>query len=302
MAERATERPGTWTSPGGALPEGIEERSLKAGGVTFRVLQGGPAPAANGPTPVLLLHGYPTWAEVWLPIVPFLAGRSWMAVDLPCHNKSSALPGKDRSLTAYRRAIAALIDALDLPRVAIIGSSMGGSLGIMMALDRPDRIERLVLLDAAGLTAKIPGRAVRLYLPFLLSSLFRAPGPKSVRKLLRKGVFFDPRFADDAWVKTIVAAMGPRDRRKDYVATGFALRKRDASVAADLSRVRVPTLVIWGRNDPQFSWQEGEAATRSMPNATFNVLEESGHFPHVEKPRETGELVRGFLSDPGATR
>lgn len=282
------------TSPGGPLPAGIEERTLKAGGVTFRYLQGGPPSAPD--TPVLLLHGYPTWAEVWLPLVPFLGGRRWIAPDLPCQHRSSPLPGKDRSLSAYRRAITAFVDALPFPRLAVVGNSMGGTLGIMLALDRPDRIERLVLLDAAGLTAKIPGRAVRLYLPFLLPCFFRAPGPKSVRKLLRKGVFFDPRFADDAWVRTIVDDMAPRPRRRDYIATGSALGRRDASVAADLGRVRVPTLVVWGRNDPQFAWQSGEAAAHQMPDARFVAIDACGHFPMVEKPQETGKLVAEFLA------
>jgi len=245
---------------------------------------------------VLLFHGYPTWAEVWLPLFRSLGARAWIAPDLPCHDKSSVLPGKDRSLTAYRRAVTAFVDALRLPKLAVVGSSMGGSLGIMLALDRPDLVERLVLLDAAGLTAKIPGRAVRLYLPFLLPCFVRAPGPGSVRELLRKGVFFDPRYADDAWVRTIVEEWAPRARRSAFVATGFALRRRDASIAADLGRVRVPTLVVWGRQDPQFAWREGEAAARRIPGARFAALEGCGHFPMVEKPQETGKLVSEFLA------
>jgi len=211
---------------------------------------------------VLLFHGYPTWAEVWLPLFRSLGARAWIAPDLPCHDKSSVLPGKDRSLTAYRRAVTAFVDALRLPKLAVVGSSMGGSLGIMLALDRPDLVERLVLLDAAGLTAKIPGRAVRLYLPFLLPCFVRAPGPGSVRELLRKGVFFDPRYADDAWVRTIVEEWAPRARRSAFVATGFALRRRDASIAADLGRVRVPTLVVWGRQDPQYAASPARGSPR----------------------------------------
>src|SRR5207245_4881681 len=64
--------------------------------------------------------------------------------------------------------------------------SMGGTLAIMVALDRPDRVAKLVVIDAAGLTPKLPSRTARMYLPFLLPAFVRAPGPKSVRKLLVK--------------------------------------------------------------------------------------------------------------------
>jgi len=198
-------------------------------------------------------------------------------------------------LTAYRDAIAALVDALDLPRFAVVGNSMGGTLAIMAGLDRPARVAKVVVLDAAGLTPKLPGPTARMYLPFLLPCFVRAPGPKSVRKLLTKAVFHDPRFADDAWVSAIVEAWRPRDRRKAFMATGFALRRPDASVSADLDRIGAPTLVLSGRHDVQFPWRSAEDASRRIPGSRFAAIEDAGHFPMVEKPRETAELISEFL-------
>src|SRR5207247_7327888 len=113
-----------------------------------------------------------------------------------------------------------------------------------------------------GLTANLHGRTSRMYLPFLLPSFVRAPGRKSVRKLLTKAVFHDPSFADDAWVNAIVAAWRPWARRKAFIATGLALRRRDASVSADLARVRAPTLVLSGRHAVHVPWHAAEAASR----------------------------------------
>src|SRR5438876_607513 len=223
------------------------------------------------------------------------ARHPWIAPDLPCQGHSSPLPGNARTLTAYRNAIASFVDALDLPRFAIVGNSMGGTLAIMVALDRPARVAKVVVLDAAGLTPKLPGRTARMYLPFLLPSFVRAPGPKSVRKLLTKAVFHDPSFADDTWVNAIVAAWRPWDRRKAFIATGLALRRRDASVSADLARVRAPTLVLSGRHDVQFPWQAAEAASRRIPESRVGAIEDAGHFPMVERPRETAQLISEFL-------
>src|SRR3989442_15126054 len=72
---------------------------------------------------------------------------------------------------------------------------------------------------------------------------------------LTKAVFHDPRIADEAWVNAIVAAWKPRERRKAYMATGFALRRRDAWVAADLGLRLLPMMVLSGRHDVHFPWK-----------------------------------------------
>ena len=287
----------TKTSPVGPLPPGILERFVEAGGIRFRYLTnaGGDAGGRREST-VLFLHGYPTWAEVWLPLAGRLGGRRpRIAPDLPCHNQSGTFSGKDRSVSAYRRAIRSFFDAMQLEKAIIIGSSLGGTLGIMLALDRPDKVDRLVVLDSAGLTPTMPKKTVRLYAPFVLPAYVRHPRAKNVRRLLERAVFHDPRYVDEAWVQTIVEQWTPRARRAAFIATGNALRRPDASVAADLDGVGARTLVVWGRKDPQFDWQIGEAAARRIPGATFAAIEDCGHFPMVEKPGETAEIVSAFL-------
>lgn len=283
---------GSLTTPRESLPPGVVERFVDAGGVRFRYLVGGKGEA----TPILFLHGWPTWAEVWLRVGGSVGLRHpWIAVDLPCQNRSSLLPGGDRSLSAYRTALDAFVDDMEYPRFAVVGNSMGGTLAVMVTIDRPDRVSRLVMIDAAGLTPKLPGRTARMYLPFLLACFFGAPGPARVKKLLTKAVFHDARFADDAWVSSMVAGWKPRERRKALVATALALRRPDASVASLLEQIRVPSLVISGREDPQFPWRTALDASRRIRGATFSAVEEAGHFPMVEKPLETADLISKFL-------
>src|SRR5439155_1340869 len=140
-------------------------------------------------------------------------------------------------------------------------------------------------------------KTVRLYAPFVLPAYLRHPRARNVRRLLERAVFHDPRYADDAWVDTIVEQWKPRSRRATFIATGNALRRPDASVAADLERVRARTRVVWGREDPQFDRQIGEAAARRIPGAKFAAIEDCGHFPMVGKPTETAEIVSELTED-----
>jgi len=285
------------TSPVGPLPPGIEERLVRAGDIQFRYLTNTKRGTTTGrDATILFLHGYPTWAEVWLPLAGQLGERHpWIAPDLPCHNRSAAFSGKDRSVSAYRRAIGSFFDAMRFQKAILIGSSLGGTLGIMLALDRPEKVDRLIVLDSAGLTPTVPKKTVRLYAPFVLPAYVRHPRAKHVRRLLQRAVFHDPRYADEAWVETIVEQWKPRSRRAAFIATGNALRRPDASVARDLEQVHARTLVVWGRQDPQFDWQIGEAAARRIPGGKFAAIESCGHFPMVEKPVETAEIVSDFL-------
>lgn len=263
----------------------------------FRYLKGGAH--GHGRPPILMIHGWPSWAEVWLPVAEALgATQPWIALDLPGHGKSSPLPGKDGSLTALRRAVGAFVDALELKRFSVVGCSVGGTLAVMLALDRPQAVERIVPIDAAGLAAKLPGKTVRMYLPFFLRASLGAPGAGGVRKLLNKAIFVDPAQTTDAWVSAMVGVWAGKAQRKSLLKTGGALRKPDASVVARLADVKCPTLILWGKGDPQFDWHIGEESSAKISGARFVGIEDAGHFPQVEQPAATAAALVEFFAQP----
>ncbi|MDE1821987.1 MAG: alpha/beta fold hydrolase [Euryarchaeota archaeon] len=282
--------------PEGPLPATVAEKFIEAGGVRFRYLISKPAGRPEDGA-VLLLHGFGARSEIWLPTFADLAPRTVIALDLPCHGKSGMLPGKDRRIGSYRSAMDAFVDALPFQRLTVLGSSLGGALGAMLALDRPLRIERLVLLGASGLTPKLPGKTVRLYLPYILPAYLFAPTPRAFASFLRKGVFHDPRWVDENWTHYLSDEWKSRPRRSSYLATASAMTKPDASVAADLERISCPTLLLWGREDAHFDWKDGEAASKKMPQARFICYEGCGHLPMIEKARETTSDLQRFLGE-----
>lgn len=282
-----------WPSvPSSTLPDGVSESWLDAGGVKFRVLQG-----RGSGRPILFLHGWPTWAEVWLPLVHRLnLGRPWFAPDLPCQGRSSLLPKAQRNLTSYRKAIAALADTLNLSGVDVVGNSMGGSLAVMLGLDRAERVSKVATIDCAGFQEHFPGRTSRMYLPFLVPCFFRSPGPSSVRKLLTRAVFHDPNRVTQEWISAFVDGWRPRDRCMGYVHTALALRRPDASVLSSMRGLRAPLMIICGRNDVQFSWEDQKQVAQGLSSTQFVAVDAAGHFPMVERPAETASALVPFLS------
>lgn len=287
-------------SPAGEVPRpsGVEEKFLEAGGVRFRYLLSTPSQPPSAP-PLLLLHGFMARAEVWYPCLrAWGTSRTVVMPDLPGHHRSSPLPGGDYTIPAYRRAFDAFIDALGWPSFDLVGNSLGGCLSAMAAIDRPSKVRRLVLIDPSGTTAKLPGRTVRLYFPFVLACTLSAPGEGRFRRFMTKGVYHDPRYLDEAWVRWLAQEWRPRDRRRIYLATANAMRRPDAAVHGELPRIGCPTLLLWGRDDAHFAWQDGEQAARAIPGSRLTVLDDCGHVPMIEKWRETSEAVSAFLDGP----
>ncbi len=282
--------------PEGPLPETVQEKYLDAGGVRFRYLVSASSPP-GAPT-VLLLHGFGARSEIWLPTFSDLAPRRIIAPDLPCHGKSGMLPGKARPIGAYRQAMTAFLDAIGPGPVSILGSSLGGALAGMMALDRPQRVDKLVLLGASGLTPKLPGKTVRLYLPYIIPAYLFAPSPRAFRSFLRKGVFYDPKWVDDNWSQYLSDEWKPRAKRSSYLATANAMTHPDASIASDLGRIACPTLLLWGKQDAHFDCNVNQAAGQKIPRSQFQSFESCGHLPMIEQHREATDAVLRFLSAP----
>lgn len=260
--------------------------------------------AGAGP-PLLLLHGDGESHRSWKEVMPRLAeGWDVIAPDLPGFGDSarSDEPTPER-LVAW---LIELLDHLDIGRVAIVGSSLGGLLAVRLARAVPERVRGLVLVDAAGLgvtanpllgVAALPGagelNVATAAMP--LSGLGRA----RARALL---LFADPRRAPAWWRRET-----RRLTRPDAVRTSVASRRSTLGplgqrklVLDDLRHIEAPTLVVWGREDMVFPVAQGRAAVERLPDGRLAVIPRCGHLPHVEQPARFLAEVEPFLSRLGA--
>lgn len=271
---------------------GLAERYETVDGLRVRYLRAG-----SGPT-VVLLHGFASSVVTWREVLPALArDHDVLALDFPGFGWSDQ--PADLTADALPRVVAGLLDRVGISRASFVGSSLGGAVSLAVASRQPDRVERLVLLDAAGFNLAPADRPwmLRVTASFLGPLLGRLPIRRYlVRRSLRQ-VFHDDRLVTDERVEEYVA---PVLRAGATASMRSVLRSAASGIFADFPRViagvRVPTLVVWGRQDAWIPVEHAERFAAAIPGCRVVILEGCGHLPQEERPAETLRLIREFLA------
>lgn len=260
--------------------------------------------------PVVLVHGGGGFAAEWAGIMKPLAERyALFAPDRPGCGLSDPFDYRKTDLRAHAvDYMGSLLDALELPRVSLVGSSMGGYWSFAFALAHPERVERIVLVGApAGLDRWIPPFMRLLGLPVvnrLIYATIARPSLKSTRQVYGQICVADvdrippnvlelahlsetqPR-AVDSWLTMLERFMTIRGQRQDLI-----LRE-------ELPRLSAPTLFVWGDRDAFAPPSSGQDACTTMKDARVEVVEGAAHLVHLDQPRRVAALVGDFL---GAVR
>ena len=266
----------------------VEEKDVDVGGIVTHYLVAGPVNAPH----VVFVHGLGGSLATWSLNLPAFAERFRIcALDLVGAG-SSAKPAIDYSVPALVSFLARFLDALgpDWQRVSIIGHSLGGAVALAFAGNYPERVERLVLVDSAGLGPEIDRTVVGLMhsepthenLRAELTHFFANPG--RVQQALVEQLYqqrMQPG-AQAALVSTANAAFGDGQQRIDL---------RDI-----LERLNSPALIIWGDADAVIPVAHAqEARGRDKSHSRLEVFAGSGHCPHIELADAFNSLVQSFL-------
>ncbi len=254
----------------------------------------------NHPT-LLLIHGFTASAYVWKTVAPELAKEGFhvVAIDLLGFGYSDKPSWFDYKITSQARMVSRFMDRLGIGRAGIVGSSYGGAVAMTLALDYPERVEKLVLVDAVindeatnhpiMRLAKIPGVG-EVITPFLIDS-------KAFMKLRMQGTIapVNHRLITKDRIESIIRPLSAKDGHNAVLRSG---RNWDANrIEEDAHLVKHPTLVIWGEEDSVIPLECGEKLYNSILNSRFVVLKDCGHVPQEEKPELFTSLVSGFYHD-----
>lgn len=242
--------------------------------------------AGSGPN-VILLHGLGGSSQVWQFNIGPLAEKYHVFVpDQIGFGKS------DKPLVNYR--IRTYVDFLDqfckqlkIERPTLIGNSMGGWIAAIYAATYPDRVDKLVLADAAGYA---PPKDFDTRAFFGLN-----PTTREEMKLLSAKVFYNKAFLSDAAIDQAMAArLGAGDGYTIKSITESIIRGEDY-LDNIVTKIKSPTLIVWGREDGLVPLSEGERFHKDIAGSTMIVFDQCAHVPNIEKAGEFNAAVIKFL-------
>jgi len=255
----------------------------------------------HDPVPVLLLHGTSSSLHTWEGWVSALRhDRRVITLDLPGFGLTGPRADGQYGGDADARFVLSVLDALHVDRVVAGGNSLGGEVAWRMATLAPERVDRLILVDASGLP--VGGGSIplgwRLALVPGVSTLLEwvLPRPLVVQGLV--SAYGDPnRISDEVVDRSFELTLREGNRR----ALIERLRRRLADTETHddrIARIRVPTLLLWGALDTLVPAASGRAFQHLIPGSELVVLPGLGHVPHEEDPAASVEPVRRFLGLP----
>ncbi|HUT76269.1 MAG TPA: alpha/beta hydrolase [Polyangia bacterium] len=219
-----------------------------------------------------------------------------VALDLPVAGGSVPAPGFEPGWFAFADAVLDVADALDLERFDLVGHSMGGGISLAAAARHPDRVRRLVLVDAVTHPFPLPFKGRLPLVPGLGAALFRLYGERMFVDYFARDVFHDRATMDLGKVRR---HYGIFDGRRAEALACLRATADPSPIAALAQAVRCPTLAIWGEHDRLVPLEVGRRLVREIPGARLEIVAGSGHSPLEERPDEAAALVNGFLDGPG---
>jgi pimeloyl-ACP methyl ester carboxylesterase len=241
---------------------------------------------------VMFVHGFGDSSLSWTFFARMFRGADYRIIipDLLGFGRSDRPADADYGYAAQARRLAALLKTLGVTRVHLVGNSMGGGVAAELALQQPQLVASLTLMDAAGVHYK----STELDRQLLQGNNFLVPG---------KPEDFD-RLIDFA---TAIKPLMPRpviDYLADRAVHDSALHARifqdvlfpDVDfLALDLDRIKAPTLIVWGGKDRVLSPENAKVFKKYIPDSRVLIFPEAGHLPMIEIPEESGAAVLKFI-------
>ncbi len=252
----------------------------------------------HGPL-IVLVHGFGDNFGSWDGWAAALKDRyRVIRIDLPGHGLTRAPATTRLDPEAFADVIDEFAVKAGLPKFAVAGNSLGGAVAWELAVRHPDRLNALILVDAAGFPsttlAKNPPLAFRILQYEWGRAILKTIDNKPLIRCSLKGEVGNPAAITDALINRwadVQRAPGHRD----ILLSGPLAGKGAASEAA-LRNIHLPTLVLWGQIDPLITLDAGKKFAAAIPGAQLKVYPHVGHLPQIEIPAVSAHDVAAFLA------
>jgi pimeloyl-ACP methyl ester carboxylesterase len=243
-----------------------------------------------GGDPIILLHGYTDSSFSYSQILPLLDRKYRVYVlDQRGHGESDRPAGINSgayALQNFAADVVAFMDVMKIDKATIVGHSMGSFVAQHVAVAAPERVKRLVLSGSAttirnnvvsdlqrevnALKDPVPEKFVR---DFQTSTIFHPPPDEFFKGVLRETMLLPAQ----VWQAVMTEMMSPKAN-------------------ADLTKIKAPTLILWGDKETIFPRSEQDALLAALPNARLKVYEDTGHGMHWERPERFAKDLQEFMN------
>ena len=255
-------------------------------GQKLNYIEAGP----EGP-PVILLHGLGGDVTNWSFAIPAISAKNHViAID------QIGFGASDKPAIAYR--VGTLVDFLGgfmkktgIAKATLVGNSLGGWTAAAFALAHPEMVDKLVLVDAAGLSN------ARLNLPPLTREALSGLRPSTLAgvKRILATIFTNPMFQTDAAAEQYFTNLMRKSDGPTIAAFVESVLRGEDYLDGQTAKIKAPTLVIWGRQDGLVPLAFGEAYAADIPGAKLKVIDKCGHVPQVECAAAFSKELLAFL-------
>ena len=248
-------------------------------------------------TPLLLVHGITTYSFIWRRILPLLAEQyDVIAPDLLGCGASDKPLSESYALRDHAERLAAMIQALDLDRVHLVGHDLGGGMAQIMAVHHAHRLRSVSLLNTVGYDLWPVQPIIALRTPIIREILMAAVDMGAMRMIVQRGLHHRER-ADATLLDLFMEPLRSPEGRRAFLHFARCLDNRDlTSITPGLRRTTLPCLILRGDADPYLSCTISERLHADIRGSCLHRIPTASHFLQEDEPEEVSRVLLDFLA------
>lgn len=237
---------------------------------------------------VICLHGAGAGAVTWYPSIGAISKKFQVIVpDIVGYGESDK-PNAPYDRAYFSKWLKDFLIQMKIQKAHIVGLSQGGAIALQFAIDYPDMVNKLVVINSAGLGAKVSfwplvGMIWMNSFPSVMANHFNAPY-----------IVHKPENRDinhSLYSVAVIKSSGGKNAFKQ--GRGSAVSKIPEE---SLKRINNETLIVWGKEDKLFSPEYGETTAKIIPNAKFHLIQDAGHLSLIDQPEIFNKILKDFLN------
>ena len=248
---------------------------------------------------ILLMHGIPTWGYLYHAVIPVFveSGYRVLAPDFLGHGWSDRRDCFDRSFQVQARMITALLSALEIEHVDVVGHDTGGAVALILAIEHQDYVNRLVISNAVCYD-RFDDDMLDFGHPLRWKSRPISDLVKALEESLLVGLS-DQRQLTQEFRQGIIAPWASEEGKLSLLRNASALNANQTMALVDRhGSISAQTMILWGMDDPWQKSEDGKQLAQEIPGAIFQGISGASHWVQQDAPSEFSATILKFFATP----